>query len=254
MHRLKIFIFLLFFTINYSFSQKPKTDILKTSLGDLKIQPIFHSSLFLQLNNLTIYIDPYGGQNAFKNMVDPDLIIITDIHGDHLDLETLKSIHTDKAIFIAPEAVAEKLPPIYHKNLIVLNNNETTEQLGIKIKALPMYNLPDVPDSKHPKGRGNGYILTIENKQIYISGDTEDINEMRNLKNIDVAFVCMNLPYTMDIHQAASAVLEFKPKIVYPFHYRGKPDMSDVQVFKKLVNDKNPNIEVRLRNWYPDYN
>ena len=254
MHRLKIFIFLLFFTINYSFSQKPKTDILKTSLGDLKIQPIFHSSLFLQWNNLTIYIDPYGGQNAFKNMIDPDLIIITDIHGDHLDLETLKSIHTDKAIFIAPEAVAEKLPPIYHKNLIVLNNNETTEQLGIKIKALPMYNLPDIPDSKHPKGRGNGYILTIENKQIYISGDTEDINEMRNLKNIDVAFVCMNLPYTMDIHQAASAVLEFKPKIVYPFHYRGKPDMSDVQVFKKLVNDKNPNIEVRLRNWYPDYN
>ncbi len=187
-------------------------------------------------------------------MIDPDLIIITDIHGDHLDLETLKSIHTDKAIFIAPEAVAEKLPPIYHKNLIVLNNNETTEQLGIKIKALPMYNLPDIPNSKHPKGRGNGYILTIENKQIYISGDTEDINEMRNLKNIDVAFVCMNLPYTMDIHQAASAVLEFKPKIVYPFHYRGKPDMSDVQVFKKLVNDKNPNIEVRLRNWYPDYN
>ncbi len=82
MHRLKIFIFLLFFTINYSFSQKPKTDILKTSLGDLKIQPIFHSSLFLQWNNLTIYIDPYGGQNAFKNMIDPDLIIITDIHGD----------------------------------------------------------------------------------------------------------------------------------------------------------------------------
>ncbi len=254
MHRLKFFIFLLFFTINYSFSQKPKTDILKTSLGDLKIQPIFHSSLFLQLNNLTIYIDPYGGQNAFKNMVDPDLIIITDIHGDHLDLETLKSIHTDKAIFIAPEAVAEKLPPIYHKNLIVLNNNETTEQLGIKIKALPMYNLPDIPDSKHPKGRGNGYILTIGNKQIYISGDTEDIYEMRNLKNINVAFVCMNLPYTMDIHQAASAVLEFKPKIVYPFHYRGKPDMSDIQAFKKLVNDKNPNIEVRLRNWYPDYN
>ena len=254
MHRLKIFIFLLFFTINYSFSQKPKTDILKTSLGDLKIQPIFHSSLFLQWNNLTIYIDPYGGQNAFKNMIDPDLIIITDIHGDHLDLETLKSIHTDKAIFIAPEAVAEKLPPIYHKNLIVLNNNETTEQLGIKIKALPMYNLPDVLDSKHPKGRGNGYILNLGNQQIYISGDTEDINEMRNLKNIDVAFVCMNLPYTMDIHQAASAVLEFKPKIVYPFHYRGKPDMSDIQVFKKLVNDKNPNIEVRLRNWYPDYN
>ncbi len=243
----------LLFVSSLLYAQKPNSDLLKSKKGTIKIQPILHSTLVLEWNNKTIYIDPYGGANAFKEIPIPDMIIITDIHGDHLNIETLEALQTDKTIFIVPKAVVEKLPQIYHKNLIVLNNNEITKQLGIKIKALPMYNLPDVPDSKHPKGRGNGYILTIGNKQIYISGDTEDIAEMRKLKNIDVAFVCMNLPYTMDINQAASAVLEFKPKVVYPFHYRGKPDMSDVQAFKKIVNDKNPNIEVRLRNWYPEY-
>jgi L-ascorbate metabolism protein UlaG (beta-lactamase superfamily) len=113
-----------------------------------------------------------------------------------------------------------------------------------------MYNLPEAPDSRHTKGRGNGYVLTLGGKLVYISGDTEDIREMRSLKNIDVAFVCMNLPYTMDIEQASSAVLEFKPKIVYPYHYRGQGGLNDVEGFKKLVNAVNPSIEVRLRNWY----
>ena len=113
-----------------------------------------------------------------------------------------------------------------------------------------MYNLPEVVDSKHPKGRGNGYILTIENKRIYISGDTEDIEEMRRLQNIDVAFVCMNLPYTMDINQAASAVLEFKPTVVYPYHYRGKNGCSDLEKFKSMLAEKDANIEVKVLKWY----
>jgi L-ascorbate metabolism protein UlaG (beta-lactamase superfamily) len=110
-----------------------------------------------------------------------------------------------------------------------------------------MYNLPEAPDAFHTKGRGNGYVLTIGGKNIYISGDTEDIPEMRSLTNIDIAFVCMNLPYTMDPTQAAQGVLAFKPKIVYPYHYRGQ----DVNTFKTLVNEGNKNIEVRLREWYP---
>ena len=110
-----------------------------------------------------------------------------------------------------------------------------------------MYNLPESPDAYHTKGRGNGYVLTIGGKNIYISGDTEDIPEMRALKNIDIAFVCMNLPYTMPPDQAAGGVLAFKPKIVYPYHYRGQ----DVNIFKNLVNAGDKNIEVRLRNWYP---
>ena len=120
-------------------------------------------------------------------------------------------------------------------------------QLGIGITAIPMYNLPETPDAFHTKGRGNGYVLTIGGKNIYISGDTEDIPEMRALKNIDIAFVCMNLPYTMPPDQAAQGVLAFKPKIVYPYHYRGQ----DVNIFKNLVNTGDKNIEVRLRNWYP---
>jgi L-ascorbate metabolism protein UlaG (beta-lactamase superfamily) len=114
-----------------------------------------------------------------------------------------------------------------------------------------MYNLPESPTSKHTKGRGNGYILNIGGKLIYISGDTQGIPEMRSLKNIDIAFICMNLPYTMDIKEAADAVLEFKPIIVYPYHYRGKDGLSDVNAFKSLVEAGNKNIEVRLRNWYP---
>ena len=113
-----------------------------------------------------------------------------------------------------------------------------------------MYNLPESPSSMHTKGRGNGYLIEAGNKRIYISGDTEDIPEMRNLKNIDVAFVCMNLPYTMDIKQAAGAVLAFKPKIVYPYHYRGKDGLSDVQEFKRMVISANKMIDVRLLKWY----
>ena len=114
-----------------------------------------------------------------------------------------------------------------------------------------MYNLPESATAMHTKGRGNGYILTIGGKRIYISGDTQGIPEMRSLKNIDVAFVCMNLPYTMDIKEAADAVLAFKPAIVYPYHYRGKDGLSDVNAFKSLVDAGGQKIEVRLRNWYP---
>ena len=134
---------------------------------------------------------------------------------------------------------------------MILNNGQTTEQSGAKITAIPMYNLPEDTASRHTKGRGNGYVMNFGGKNIYVSGDTEDIPEMRQLKNIDVAFVCMNLPYTMDINQAASAVLEFKPEIVYPYHYRGQGGLSDVNAFKKLVNDANKDIDVRLVNWYP---
>src|SRR5699024_3116838 len=116
------------------------------------------------------------------------------------------------------------------------------------IHAIPMYNLPQSPDAYHPKGRGNGYVLTIGGKRIYIAGDTEDTPEMRSLKNIDVAFIPMNLPYTMSVEQAAEGVLAFKPKIVYPYHYKG----SNIKKFKRLVNEKDADIEVRLRDWYPD--
>ena len=182
----------------------------------------------------------------------PDLILITDIHGDHLNAETLNAIETSKAKLIVPQAVADQLPEKLKGKGTVLANGKKITEAGITISAIPMYNLPEAPDSRHTKGRGNGYVLSLGGKTVYISGDTEDIPEMRALKNIDVAFVCMNLPYTMDIEQASSAVLEFKPKIVYPYHYRGQGGLNDVEGFKKLVNAVNPSIDVRLRNWYSE--
>lgn len=220
------------------------------TFGNVKVQPVTHATMLISCNNKTFYVDPTGGGAAFKGLAHPDVILITDIHGDHNDPKTIDSVKTANTIIIAPGAVAEKLSGDKSK-IIVLNNGDKTEQAGATITAIPMYNLPESADSRHTKGRGNGYLIKLGGKTIYISGDTEDIPEMRQLKNIDVAFVCMNLPYTMDVNQAASAVLEFKPMIVYPYHYRGQGGLSDVKLFKKLVNEGDSNIDVRLINWYP---
>jgi L-ascorbate metabolism protein UlaG (beta-lactamase superfamily) len=232
-------------------AQQPKFDMLKTNKGQLKIQPVTHGSLVFTWNGKTIYVDPYGGAELYKGIAKPNLILITDIHGDHLDAKTLDALDTKKTVIVAPQAVADQIPEKYKSMVTVIGNGQNTNQLGIPIAAIPMYNLPEAADAKHVKGRGNGYVLNIGGKNIYVAGDTEDIPEMRVLENIDVAFVPMNLPYTMDINQAASAVLEFKPKVIYPYHYRGTEGLADVEAFKKLVNDQDKNIEVRLRNWYP---
>ena len=246
---LLVFFNLLFFLVQ---AQRPAPDKIETSSGPLMIQPINHGTLVLTWNNKTIYIDPYPNAKAFDGIAPADLILITDIHGDHLNAETLNAIETSKAKLIVPQAVADQLPEKLKGKGTVLANGKKITEAGITISAIPMYNLPEAPDSRHTKGRGNGYVLSLGGKTVYISGDTEDISEMRALKNIDVAFVCMNLPYTMDIEQASSAVLEFKPKIVYPYHYRGQGGLNDVEGFKKLVNAVNPSIDVRLRNWYSE--
>ncbi|QOI98147.1 MAG: MBL fold metallo-hydrolase [Flammeovirgaceae bacterium] len=233
------------------FAQRIEPDRVKTVSGDLTIQPILHSTVVFTWNNKVVYHDPYGGSNAFAGLPAPDLILITDIHSDHYNLETLNTLDLTRATLIVPPAVAEKLPEPLLAKAVVITNGQHTTHAGISVKAIPMYNLPETPDSRHPKGRGNGYVIRFADKQVYLSGDTEDIPEMRALMNIDIAFVCMNQPFTMDIKQAASAVLEFKPGIVYPFHYRGQSGLTDVEGFKKLVMDANPAIEVRLRNWYP---
>ncbi|MFY0625258.1 MAG: MBL fold metallo-hydrolase [Reichenbachiella sp.] len=233
------------------FSQKNQLLEIPTSSGEIKIQPILHATMAIHFDGKIIYTDPYGGVEAFKNIAKPDLILITDIHGDHMNVETLKSLDLGNTPIIAPKAVADIVAKDF-PGVSILANGASTQMLGIKIEAVPMYNLPDDENSRHPKGRGNGYVLTLGTKRIYICGDTEDIPEMRELENIDIAFVCMNQPYTMTIESAASAVLEFQPKIVYPFHYRGKGGFSDVNLFKSLVNNQNSNIDVRLVEWYPE--
>ena len=232
-------------------AQRSAPDSLQTSKGPLIIQPIQHASLVLGVKGVTIYADPSGGADNFKGLASPDIILITDIHGDHFDIKTLDAVKTATTLLVVPQAVADKLPAADKEKLVVLKNGDNTMQSGISISAIPMYNLPESPTAMHTKGRGNGYVLGIGGKNIYISGDTQGIPEMRALKNIDVAFVCMNLPYTMDVKEAADAVLAFKPKIVYPFHYRGQGGLSDVNAFKGLVEAGSKNIEVRLRNWSP---
>ena len=265
MKRILLFLFAATITATVNAQQKPErtatndaasmnngqnpTDRIDTDKGPLTIQPIHHAAMVLTWNGKAIYVDPYGGGAAYRNMKPANVVLITDIHPDHLDSATLASINMEGATFIAPKAVAEQMPQLKER-IRILNNGESLELDGIKYTAVAMYNLPEAPDAMHTKGRGNGYVLEMGGKRVYIAGDTEDIPEMRQLKNIDVAFVPMNLPYTMDVNQAASAVLEFKPKIVYPYHYRGKDGLSDVESFKKQVNDGDKTIDVRLRDWY----
>jgi L-ascorbate metabolism protein UlaG (beta-lactamase superfamily) len=216
------------------------------------IHPILHSAFTITWNEQHILVDPHGDSELYTSLPAADLVLLTDIHGDHLDTTALRAIDLTSAQLIAPQAVMDLLPVDMRLQCVVLANGAGTDLKGISIEAIPMYNMPDPNDPRHPKGRGNGYVLTLGDQRVYISGDTEDIPEMRALTNIDIALVCMNLPYTMTVEQAASAVLAFKPKVVYPYHYRGKDGFSDVERFKQLVNEGDSAIDVRLVEWYPE--
>jgi L-ascorbate metabolism protein UlaG (beta-lactamase superfamily) len=223
--------------------------IVDKKMGNIIIQPVQHASLILKVGKLVIYADPFGANN-FNGLPAPDIILISDIHGDHFDPKSIDAVKTTNTILVVPQVVADKLSDADKAKAVVLKNGDQSTQSGISIEAIPMYNLPESETARHTKGRGNGYVLTIGSKRFYISGDTQGIPEMRALKNIDVAFVCMNLPFTMDVKEAADAVLAFQPKIVYPYHYRGQGGLSDVNEFKSLVDAGGKSIDVRLRNWY----
>ena len=221
--------------------------------AELIVTPIEHASAVLSYGDKTIHLDPVGGIEPYADYSFPDLILLTDIHPDHMDPETLEMLDTDDNEIIAPQAVAEKLPAAWKDRTSVLANGESTKRFGLTIEAVPMYNLRTEALKFHPKGRGNGYVLTTANgTRYYFSGDTEDTPELRNLENIDVAYVSMNLPYTMPVDAAASGVIEMGPDKVIPYHYRGKDGLSDTQRFKELVNAGNQDIEVELVDWYPN--
>ncbi len=209
--------------------------------GQVEITPITHGSLVLTWQNKTIYVDPWS-QGNYENIPPADLILITDIHADHMDPEQIAKVRKSGTRIIAPAAVQKTLTDAQ-----ILNNGETTEVIGIQIEATPMYNLqrgPQPGQLYHTKGRGNGYILSFGNQRVYLSGDTACIPEMKRLRDIDVAFVSMNLPYTMPPEEAAGCVNSFKPKVVYPYHYGD----SNLNAFKEAVTD--PGIQVRIFNWY----
>src|ERR1700731_2757319 len=216
----------------------------KSSAGPIKITPVYHASLEIEAGGKIIIVDP-AKPASFAGLPQADLILTTDIHGDHMDPDLIKAESKAGTEIIAPAAVAKTVTAAK-----VIGNGEKTTWGAWTIEAIPMCNTtesrgPAPGKLFHDKGRGNGYVLTYGGKRFYFSGDTEGIPEMRALKNIDVAFVCMNLPYTMPPDEAADAVKAFHPKIVIPYHYRG----SDLTVFQKRL--EGTGIEVRLLDWYP---
>ncbi|MEX2573267.1 MAG: MBL fold metallo-hydrolase [Balneolaceae bacterium] len=222
-------------------------DRFDTENGELTIHAVNHGSVVFTFDGKTIIADPYGGADLFSRFGAPDIILITDIHGDHHDPGTLDGLDTENTTFVVPRAVAEQMDNMPDQ-LVILANGESAEVQGIPVSAIPMYNFPGDETVRHPRGRGNGYLVNFGEKRLYLSGDTEDIPEMRNLEEIDIAFLCMNLPYTMDIHQASSAVIEFQPAVVYPYHHRGQ----DIEEFKALVDAAGVDVDVRLKDWYPE--
>ncbi|HKI73333.1 MAG TPA: MBL fold metallo-hydrolase [Pseudomonadales bacterium] len=232
---------------------KPLTgDTIATSQGPLTIHPLVHATFVMAWHGKILYFDPVGGSPVFDSMPDPDVIFITHAHGDHLSVPTLKLVVKPDTKLIVPQSVFDKLPAELQARARVMANGADLDIDGFSIRAVAMYNLPENGPIHHPKGWGNGYVLTLGGKRIYVSGDTDGTPEMRALKNIDVAFVCMNPPYTMPVEQAADAVLAFKPKIVYPYHYRSPTGLNDVGKFKRLVESADKSIDVRLRDWYPN--
>ena len=209
--------------------------------GGVEVIPIHHGSLILKWQETVVYVDPWS-RGDYTGQPPADLILITDIHGDHLDPEQISRIRKDDTIIVAPAAVQKTVTEAK-----VLSNGETIRPLGIQVEGVAMYNLKRGPEAGklyHTRGRGNGYILTFGKERVYISGDTECIPEMKGLKDIDLAFVCMNLPYTMTPEEAAECVNSFRPKAVYPYHSRG----SDVKVFERMVTADG--VEVRILDWY----
>jgi L-ascorbate metabolism protein UlaG (beta-lactamase superfamily) len=212
-----------------------------TSNGVVKITPVRHASLTIEGGRMVIQVDPWGVSN-YASSPAADLILITHPHGDHLDPEAIAKLRKPSTIVAGPASVREKLP-----GAVLLSNGGTQSFGQWTVEAIPAYNIKRMrPDGKpfHPRGEGNGYVLTFGGKRFYIAGDTEGTSEMRALKNIDAAFVCMNLPYTMTPEEAADAVRAFQPKVVYPYHSRN----SDLAVFEKALAGSG--VEVRIRNWY----
>lgn len=225
-------------------------DSFETPAGPVTVHPVDHASIVFETPVGVIYVDPVGEVATYEDMPSPDLVLITHEHGDHYNVDVLNAVVTDSTMLITNPAVFDMLPETLKAKASAMANGDSTEMGGVSIDAIPAHNLTADRMNFHPVGRDNGYVIGLEGFRIYVSGDTEDVPEMRSLENIDLAFVCMNLPFTMDKEAAASAVAEFAPTYVYPYHYRGRGDgTQDPREFAALVGD---GIEVKFANWYGD--
>ncbi len=221
-----------------------KKDAIKTSKGDLVITFIGHGTLMFEFNKLVIHVDPVSRITDYTSLPKAELVLVTHHHGDHLDPEAIKQIKKDNTRIIVSPKCAEQLA-----GCLVMKNRDVQTVTGLEIEAVPAYNIVNKRSSGEPfhvKGEGNGYIISFGDKRVYVAGDTENTPEMKALKNIAVAFLPMNLPYTMTPEMTADAARAFKPAILYPYHYRSTDTSKLVELLK---NEKN--IEVRIRRLYP---
>jgi len=217
-----------------------ETDVVKTAKGDLQITFIGHGSLMFAFGGKIIHVDPFSRLTDYSKLPQADMILLTHEHGDHLDLKALDSLRADKTKIILTKNCAQQV-----KDGIIMQNGDVKTVDGLKIEAVPAYNLVHMSSEGvpfHPKGNGNGYVITFGDKRIYVAGDTENIPEMKQLKDIDVAFLPMNLPYTMTPEMVADAAIAFKPKVLYPYHY-GETEPSKLI---ELMKDT-PEVEIRIR-------
>jgi len=231
-------------------AQAAQDDTVATTNGNLVIHPVHHAGVVFTWNGKRIVADPTSfppgpssGAADFKGANPPDLILITHEHGDHFSVPTLTELAGPNTIIVAPQSVYGMMPPALQAKTKVMKNGDKQTYAGVPIEAVVEYNVTPDRLMFHPKGRDNGYVLTMGGKRVYLAGDTEETPELRTLPNIDIAFIPFNLPYTMTEEQAATWVKDFKPKIVYPYHF----GMSDVPKFTQLVGNAS---EVRVRKWY----
>ncbi len=220
--------------------QKFEKDTISTSGEDLEITFIGHGTLMFNYGGKIIHVDPFSKLADYSTLPKADIILITHHHGDHLDPKAIENIRTSKTEILLTKLCFEQI-----NKGTVMNNGDVKTVEGIKVEAVPAYNIEhkrDTGEPFHPKGSCNGYVITFGNKKVYIAGDTENIPEMKSLQNIDIAFLPMNLPYTMTPEMTADAVKSFKPKILYPYHFGN----TDLNKFSELMKDV-PDIEIRLR-------
>lgn len=213
-------------------------------MGPFHVTPVYHGTAMISVGEATIWLDPWS-KAALDDRPTADVVLITDIHQDHLDEAAIAKVSGPQSVFVAPQAVADKRGGIQH----VLGNGETVTVAGLQITAVPMYNLKRGPESGglfHDKGRGNGYILEKDGTRIYFAGDTACTDEMKALTEIDAAFLPMNLPYTMPPEEAAGCISAFKPTLAIPYHYAG----SDLAAFSAALRDTD-GVTVQLAEFYP---
>lgn len=240
---ISIFFIVLLLISNGMNADNFEKDVFKTSEGDLAITFIGHGTLMMEFNGKVIHIDPVSNYADYSALAKADLILVTHDHGDHLDLNAIDKIKKANTRVVVSKSCAVK----YNQGMIMQNGESNTLE-GIKVVAVPAYNIKNTRGDGqpfHPKGAGNGYILHFGDKKVYVAGDTENIPEMAELKNIDIAFLPMNLPYTMTPEMVAGAVNLFHPKVLYPYHF-GNSDTN--KLLDLLKNQSQTEIRIRKLN------